>query len=215
MRFDVITIFPSMFDAYLGESIIDRARRQRRVRFVFHNPRQAAIDRHRTVDDRPYGGGPGMVMKVEPIVRTLAKIPKRKFRRVLLLSAKGRPFTQADAARLTRYQQLILICPRYEGVDERVVASADEEVSIGPYVLTGGELPAMVVMDAVTRLLPGVLGKDESSKDESHAQPGVLEYPQYTRPERFRGRRVPKVLLSGDHAAIAAWRKKMRTSRAA
>lgn len=210
MRFDLLTIFPEAFSSYLNTSILKRAQTKRRIRVVFHDIRKAATDRHRTVDDKPYGGGVGMVMKVEPIVKTLATVPKLKRRRVILFSAKGTRLMQADVRRLTRYRQLVLICPRYEGVDERVVDYVDEEVSIGDYVLTGGDLPAMVVIDAVARLLPGVLGKDESSRDESHSQLGVLEYPQYTRPEVFRRKRVPKVLLSGDHKAIAAWRSKQR-----
>ncbi len=147
-----------------------------------------------------------MVMKVEPIYKALQALPKKGKRRVLLMSAKGKTFTQADAKRLSKYQQVVIVCPRYEGVDERVTQYIDEEISIGGYVLTGGELPAMVVLDAVTRLLPGVLGKDESSIDESHSQPGLVEYPQYTRPEIFRKKRVPKELLSGHHKDIATWR---------
>ena len=208
MRFDILTIFPEAFGSYLGASILKRAQVRRKVSVHLHDIRRAATDKHRTVDDRPYGGGVGMVMKVGPVWRMLTKLPKLKRRRVLLMSAKGKPFTQADARRLSRYTQLVLIAPRYEGIDERILASVDEEISVGPYVLTGGELPAMVVLDAVARLLPGVLGKDESSRDESHSEPGVLEYPQYTRPEVFRRKRVPKVLLSGDHAAIAKWRAK-------
>lgn len=153
-----------------------------------------------------------MVMKVEPIYKALKAIPKKGKRRVLLMSAKGKSFTQADAKRLAKYQQVVLVCPRYEGVDERVMHYVDEEVSIGNYVLTGGELPAMVVADAITRLLPGVLGKDESSLDESHSQPGVLEYPQYTRPEIFRKHVVPKELLSGNHRLITEWRQRHRSS---
>jgi tRNA (guanine-N1)-methyltransferase len=151
-----------------------------------------------------------MVMKVEPVYKALKAIPKKGKRRVLLMSAKGKEFAQADARRLSNYYQLVLVCPRYEGVDERVLDYVDEEISIGPYVLTGGELPAMVVMDAVTRLIPGALGKSESSVDESHSVRGVLEYPQYTRPEVFRRKRVPKVLLSGDHKKIATWRERMK-----
>ncbi len=210
MRFDLLTIFPKMFDAYLNESIIKRAQKKKLVSFHFHDLRDFTSDKHRSVDDRPYGGGVGMVMKVEPIFKALKALPKKGRRRILLMSAKGKTFSQADAKRLSKYKQIVIICPRYEGVDERVVDYVDEEISIGNYVLTGGELPAMVVMDAVTRLLPGVLGKDESSVDESHSQPGVLEYPQYTRPEVFKGKRVPKELLSGHHKGIAEWRKKMK-----
>lgn len=210
MRFDVLTIFPEAFTSYLNTSILKRAQAQKKIRVVLHDIRQQATDRHRTVDDRPYGGGVGMVMKVEPIVKTLAKVPKLKKKRVLLFSAKGKRLTQADVRRWSNYQQLVMVCPRYEGVDERVVDYVDEEVSIGDYVLTGGELPALIVIDAVARLQKGVLGKDESSHDESHSQAGVLEYPQYTRPEVYKKKRVPKVLLSGDHAAIKVWRDKQR-----
>lgn len=203
-----------MFSAYLGESIIKRAAKKKLVRFYFHDLRDFTTDKHRSVDDRPYGGGPGMVMKVESVYKALQAVPKLKKRRVLLMSAKGKVFTQQDARRLSRYNQIVVVCPRYEGVDERVLDYVDEELSIGEYVLTGGELPAMVVMDAVARLIPGVLGKDESSVDESHSTPGMLEYPHYTRPELFRGKRVPKVLLSGDHKKIDSWREGMRTGKA-
>lgn len=202
-----------MFDTYLNESIMKRAQKKRLVSFHFHDLRNFTTDKHHSVDDRPYGGGPGMVMKVEPVYKALKAVPKRWKRRVLLMSAKGKIFTQQDAKRLSKYKQLVIVCPRYEGVDERVVDYVDEEISIGEYVLTGGELPAMVVMDAVARLIPGVLGKDESSLDESHSVPGILEYPHYTRPEVFRGKRVPKVLLGGDHRKIAAWRAGRRQSQ--
>jgi tRNA (guanine37-N1)-methyltransferase len=220
MRFDILTIFPKVFSAYLDESILKRAQKNKLVSFYFHDLRDFTSDKHRSVDDRPYGGGPGMVMKVEPVYKALKSLPsgkagsgsagKKKKRRVLLMSAKGKTFTQADAKRLSRYEQIVLIAPRYEGIDERVLDYVDEEVSIGNYVLTGGELPAMVVIDAVTRLLPGVLGKDESSIDESHSETGVLEYPHYTRPEVFRKKRVPKELLSGNHKAISYWRQRNR-----
>ena len=210
MRFDLLTIFPGMFGAYLNESILKRAQKNKKVSFHFHDLRDFTTDKHRTVDDRPYGGGVGMVMKVEPIYKALQALPKNKKRRVLLMSAKGKTFTQQMANELTSYKQLVIICPRYEGVDERVLDYVDEEISIGNYVLTGGELPAMVVIDAVTRLLPGVLGKDGSSVDESHSELGVLEYPQYTRPDVFRRQRVPKELLSGNHKLIAQWREKMK-----
>lgn len=154
-----------------------------------------------------------MVMKVEPIYKALKSLPKKKKRRVLLMSAKGKTLTQADAKRLAKYDHIVIICPRYEGVDERVMEYVDEEVSIGNYVLTGGELPAMIIADSVTRLLPGVLGKDESSVDESHSETGVLEYPQYTRPEVFRKKVVPKELLSGNHKDIATWRTSMRKKK--
>lgn len=209
LRIDVITLFPEMFDSVLGTSILKRAAVKQKIEVRFFNPRDKATDKHKTVDDSPYGGGPGMVMKVEPLVRTLRSIRKRKRTRVVLLSAKGRRFTQTIAREYaTSFDQLIVICGRYEGVDERVRDFVDEELSIGDFVLTGGELGALVVIDAVARLLPGVLGKDASSVDESHTMPGYLEYPHYTRPEVFEGQRVPEVLLSGNHKAIAEWRKK-------
>lgn len=211
MRFDLITIFPDMFSGYLNESILKRAQAKKKLVFHTHDLRDFTTDKHRSVDDRPYGGGVGMVMKVEPIYKALRALPKFSKRRVLLMSAKGKTFTQADAKRLSKYKQIAIVCPRYEGVDERVMEYVDEEISIGNYVLTGGELPAMVVVDAITRLLPGVLGKDESSVDESHSDPGVLEYPQYTRPEVFRKQRVPKELLSGHHQSINIWRQRHRT----
>jgi len=210
MRFDLITIFPEIFNSYLNESILKRAQKAKKMSFQAHDLREYTDDKHRTVDDRPYGGGVGMVMKVEPIYKALKALPKKGKRLVLLMSAKGKTFTQADAKRLSKYDQVVIICPRYEGVDERVLEYIDEEVSIGNYVLTGGELPAMIIVDAITRLLPGVLGKDESSVDESHSDVGVLEYPQYTRPEIHNKKSVPKELLSGNHKDIASWRLKMK-----
>jgi len=209
MQIHLITIFPQIFDSYLGESILKRAQQKGAVKIVIHDLRDYTLDKHNKVDDRPYGGGPGMVMQVEPIVRALKKIVPRKtkFTRVLLTSAKGKTFVQADARKFSKVKKLVLICGHYEGVDERVMKYIDGEISIGNYVLTGGELPALVIADAVVRLLPGVLGSNESSTDESHETPGLLEYPQYTRPEVFNGQKVPKELLSGNHKNIADWRK--------
>jgi len=209
MQIHLITIFPQIFDSYLGESILKRAQKKGAVKIVIHDLRDHTLDKHNKVDDRPYGGGPGMVMQVEPIVRALKKIVPRKtkFTRVLLTSAKGKTFVQADARKFSKVKKLVLICGHYEGVDERVMKYIDGEISIGNYVLTGGELPALVIADAVVRLLPGVLGSNESSTDESHETPGLLEYPQYTRPEVFNGQKVPKELLSGNHKNIADWRK--------
>ncbi|PIS41789.1 MAG: tRNA (guanosine(37)-N1)-methyltransferase TrmD [Candidatus Kerfeldbacteria bacterium CG08_land_8_20_14_0_20_42_7] len=209
MQIHLITIFPQIFDSYLGESILKRAQKKGAVKIVIHDLRDYTLDKHNKVDDRPYGGGPGMVMQVEPIVRALKKIVPRKtkFTRVLLTSAKGKTFVQADARKFSKVKKLVLICGHYEGVDERVMKYIDGEISIGNYVLTGGELPALVIADAVVRLLPGVLGSNESSTDESHETPGLLEYPQYTRPEVFNGQKVPKELLSGNHKNIADWRK--------
>ena len=213
MRIDVLTIFPSMFTPVLGESILGRAQEAGRVDIHIHNIRDYTQDRHRKVDDRPYGGGSGMVMGPQPFfscveaVLRKAKSPKSR-RRIILLSPRGKKFDQRDAKRLASVKHLLLICGRYEGIDERVARYlADEEISIGDYVLTGGELPAMVVMDAVIRLLAGVLGNEESLSSESFEK-NLLEYPQYTRPEIFNRKKVPSVLLSGNHGKIAEWRKK-------
>ncbi len=213
MRFDVLTIFPPMFDGYFTESIIKRARERGLLDVRVHDLRRWSTDKHRKVDDKPYGGGPGMVMKVEPFYRALKELKVgRSGTRVVLMSAKGRRFTHKDAVRLSKYRRLVLLCGRYEGVDERVAAHlADEEISIGDFVLTGGELPAMAVIDAVSRHVSGVLGDAASLAQESHAEEGVTEYPHYTRPEVFSPKKgvrwkVPDVLLSGDHAKVARWR---------
>lgn len=212
MEFHLITIFPTIFDSYIHESMIKRALAKKAIKIKVHNLRDYTLDKHHKVDDRPYGGGPGMVMQVEPIARALKKIvgKKSKSTKVILTSAKGKIFTQSKAHTFAKLKRLIVICGHYEGVDERVMKYVDEELSIGEFVLTGGELPALVVVDAVTRLLSGVLGDSESHHDESHEQKGMLEYPHYTRPENFKGMRVPKVLLSGDHAKIVAWRNAHR-----
>lgn len=214
MQFDFVTIFPKIFDSYIGESILKRAQEKKLVSFRAHNIRDYTSDKHKTVDDTPYGGGVGMVMKVEPIVKCLRAIERKPKTKVVLLSARGKVFAQSTAKRLAKLDQIILVCGRYEGVDERVLEYVDEEISVGNYVLTGGELPALTIADAVTRLVPGVLGKDESSHDESHSVRGVLEYPQYTRPELWEGRAVPKILLSGNHADIRKWRESQRKKRA-
>ena len=208
MRFDIITIFPKIFDSYFKESIIGRAVKSGLVEIKIHDLRDWTEDNHKTVDDKPYGGGAGMIMKVEPIFKAVETVKQAPKKRVILFSAKGKKFTQADALRLRSYDQIILICGRYEGIDERVARYiADEEVSIGDYVLTGGEIPAMIVVDAISRLTPGVLGKEESLAEESFIQEGYLEYPQYTRPEEFQGWKVPEVLLSGNHKEIEKWKE--------
>jgi tRNA (guanine37-N1)-methyltransferase len=205
MRIDVLTLFPAMFAGPLDESIIKRAREESLLDLRIHNLRDYAHDRHRTVDDRPFGGGPGMLLKPEPIFEAVESLAQETTR-VILLSPAGRTFTQAIAHELTQSEHLLLISGHYEGFDERVRQTlADDELSIGDYVLTNGALPVMVIVDAVTRLLPGVLGDDESVVDESFSH-GLLEYPQYTRPAEFRGMNVPEVLLSGNHAQIAKWR---------
>jgi tRNA (guanine37-N1)-methyltransferase len=213
MKLDFVSIFPEMFGAYFGESIMKRAAAKRLIKVKAHDLRKWASGKHHKVDDKPYGGGPGMVMMVEPFAKAAKALAKSKSQqsnskpRIILMAASGKTFTHKDAVRLSKYKHLVFLCPRYEGVDARVSNLVDEEISIGNYVLTGGELPAMVVADAVTRHLPGVLGKAESLAQESHTIEGITEYPQYTRPEVFGKAKVPAVLLSGDHAKIEAWRK--------
>lgn len=210
LQIDVITIFPRLFEAFLEESILGIARREGVVALRVHDLRDWTEDRHRTVDDTPYGGGPGMVLKPEPLVAAIESLagprgPDRKAR-VLMLSAQGRVLDQAQLEGLAREEQLVLVCGRYEGVDQRVVDLAvDAEVSLGDYVLSGGEVPAMAIVEGVVRLLPGALGNPESTVRESF-RGGVLEGPQYTRPAEFRGLAVPEILRSGDHQAIARWR---------
>ena len=208
MNVDVLTIFPHMFPGPLGDSITGRALAAGLMRVNAVDIREFATDRHRSTDDYPYGGGPGMVMRPEPVIAALESV-REPSSRVILLSPAGQRFTQSVASELAAAQHLILICGRYEGVDERVrLLSGAEELSIGDFVLTGGELAAMVVLDAVMRLLPGVLSTSDAWRDESHSFDGLLEYPQYTRPVEFRGLRVPDVLLSGHHAQVAAWRRR-------
>lgn len=214
---DVLSIFPEMFPGYTEASILGRARKFKLLDVHLHQLRRWTHDQRKTVDDRPYGGGPGMVMKVAPFhealvdlklrTKTGAKTAPGKKVRVILTSAKGRLFTQKDAQRLSKYDRLVFLCGHYEGVDERVATKlADEELSIGPYVMTGGELASLVMIDAIARLRPGVLGKAESLVRESWQEQGNLEHPQYTRPEKYLGWKVPKILLSGNHAKIEKWR---------
>jgi tRNA (guanine37-N1)-methyltransferase len=206
IKFDIITIFPDIFDSYFNESIIKRAQNKGLIKINIHDLRDYTVDKHKTVDDSPYGGGPGMVMMVEPIYKAVKKIGKNKKSKVILFSAKGKKFDQKMAKRFSKLNNLIMICGRYEGVDERVAKKiADEEISIGDYVLTGGEIPAMIVVDAVSRLIPGVLGKKESLEELKGS------YPAYTRPEEFNKWQVPKILLSGDHKKIKEWRKRYKT----
>lgn len=212
MKIDVLTLFPAMFSGPLDESIVSRARKTGLLDLKVHNLRDWTHDRHKTVDDRPFGGGPGMLLKVEPLFEAVENL-QREGTRVILLSPSGRKFDQAIARELARQDDLLLVCGSYEGFDERArEALADDELSIGDYVLTNGALPAMVVIDAVARLLPGVLGDDESSHDESFSH-GLLEYPQYTRPAEYRGMKVPEVLLSGNHAEIEKWRREQARLR--
>ena len=208
LRFDIITIFPDMFACVLNESILKRAQEKKKVAIHVHDLRDYTDDKkHRKVDDRPFGGGPGMVMMPQPLFDAVKVIKAKRKAKVIYTSPSGKPFSQIYAKRLTKAQNLIIICGHYEGIDERVREHlVDEEISVGDYVLTGGELPAMIIVDAVTRLIPGVLGKEESLLHESF-EDDLLEGPQYTRPANFRGTKVPDVLLSGNHKAIETWQK--------
>lgn len=215
MRFDVLTLFPEMFEGFFSSSVIGRAIEQGRVEVSVTNFRDYSTNKHRTVDDTPYGGGSGMVLKPEPLFRAVEELvrdePIRP--RVLMMSPQGVPFTQLKAEELAGHDRLILLCGHYEGFDERVRQHlVDEEISIGDYVLTGGELPAMVLMDSVIRLVSGVLGNESSAETDSFSM-GLLEYPQYTRPADFRGWKVPDVLLSGHHAEIDRWRRRQSLLR--
>jgi tRNA (guanine37-N1)-methyltransferase len=218
MKFHLISIFPNIFDSYLNEGILKRAQAKKIASFKVHDLRSFTNDKRRTVDDTPYGGGAGMLMKIEPLYKSLKAVERGsrridpKKRKIILLSAGGQTWNQARARRYSKLDELIFICGRYEGVDARLKNFIDEEISVGDYVLTGGELPALTIIDSIARLLPGVLGNHESIIEESHSEAGVTEYPQYTRPEIFKaGRkqyRVPAVLLSGDHQKIKDWREK-------
>lgn len=210
INFDIITIFPKIFDSYFDHSLIRHSQEKKLIKINIWNLRDFTTDIHKTVDDRPFGGGPGMVLRVQPIVDCLDKIKSQKSKvkntdqksKIILLSPRGKLFSQKIAERFSKLNQIVLICGRYEGVDERVRKFIDEEVSIGDYILSGGELPAMIIIEAVTRLIPGVLSNIESLND--------LGYPVYTRPANFRGMKVPTVLLSGDHKKIEEWREKRR-----
>jgi len=234
MTFHIITIFPKIFDSYFNESILKRALKKNLIDIKIHNLRDYTTDKHKTVDDTPFGGGAGMVMKIEPLYKAVSSIKYQVSKNIkkslntkylipdtktILLSAKGKTLNQQMVKKLTKFKNIIFICGRYEGVDERITKFIDEEISIGGYVLTGGEIGAMAIIDSITRLLPGALGNADSAKFESHSIAGVLEHPQYTRPEIFittplqkGGRgvklRVPKVLLSGNHKKIEDWRVK-------
>ena len=213
MQIDILTLFPRMFDGVFTESIIKRAQAAGKLKINIYNLRDWSKDKHRKVDDKPYGGGPGMVMSAQPIFDAVEELSQQSIvnspqKKIILLSPQGKRLDQKLAKKLAKAKHLILICGHYEGVDERVRQHLiDEEISIGDYILTGGEIPAMVLADAVTRLLPGVLGDEDSNKDESFSK-GLLEYPQYTRPAVYKGKKVPQVLLSGDHKRIEEWRKK-------
>lgn len=211
----VVTLFPEMFTALTGHGVTGRAVKRGQLAVEYSNPRDHAHDRHRTVDDRPFGGGPGMLMKVEPLLEAIAAIRAKAPSppRVIYLSPQGQPLTQKRVVELAQLDSLILLCGRYEGIDERIVEMCvDEEISIGDYVLSGGELGAMVLLDAVTRLIPGVLGHADSAVEDSFSE-GWLDCPHYTRPEEFAGQRVPEVLLSGNHELIRRWRLKQSLGR--
>jgi len=215
MKFDIVTIFPKMVEASFAEGVIGRGIERGLLDVRVHDLRQFTTDRHRTVDDVPYGGGPGMVMKPEPLLRAVEHIRATRGTpdAVVMLSPQGRTFSQGEAVRFGRLGHVVLLCGRYEGMDERVgELVAAEEVSIGDYVLSGGELPALVVMDAVSRLVPGVVGDEQSVAEDSFSH-GLLDYPHYTRPAEVEGRRVPDVLLSGHHADVRRWRRKAALAR--
>lgn len=215
MQFDIITIFPHILDSYLNESILKRAQNKKLIKISTHNLRDVATDPHKTVDDKPFSGGPGMIFKIEPLVKTLNKIKRKKKSKVILLDPAGQQFDQSMAKKFSKLDQLVFICGRYEGVDARIDKFIDQKVSVGPYVLSGGELPALTILEATARLVPKVLGKQESLSEETHTTKNYIEYPQYTRPEVFtykeKGKTkklaVPKILLSGNHAAINKWKK--------
>ena len=227
LRFDIITIFPEIFNSYLAEGLIARAQKKKLIKINIHDLRNWTSDKHKTVDDRPFGGGLGMVIKVEPVFRAVSTLTKLKIKneklkitkpkaKIILFTPRGKKFNQKIAYSLSRLNQLILICGRYEGVDERVAKCiADEQISIGDYDLMGGELPAQVLIETVARLIPGVIGKPEFLKERITKERGFIEYPQYTRPEVFEPKKgirwkVPKLLLSGHHKKIEEWRKKHR-----
>jgi len=215
MKFDIVTIFPRMVEAGLAEGVISRGVERGLLDIKVHDLREYTIDRHRSVDDVPYGGGPGMVMKPEPLARAVEDIRARRGNpdTVVLLSPQGRRFTQAEAVRMSALRHVALLCGRYEGMDERVrTLVATEELSIGDYVLSGGELPALVIVDVISRLVPGVVGDARSVEEDSFSR-GLLDYPHYTRPSEFSGEKVPDVLMSGHHEQVRRWRKKTAIQR--
>lgn len=203
----IITLFPEMFEPVLNTSMLLKAQKHQLVEFNVVNLRDFGIGKRKTVDDTPYGGGAGMILKPEPIFDAVEFASKKMLQpKVLLMSPRGKPFNQLLAKELSNVKELIILCGHYEGFDERIMSIVDAEISMGDFVLTGGEIPAMAVVDGVVRLIPGVLGDEQSDKDESFSQ-GLLEYPQYTRPEEFRGMEVPEILKSGNHAEISKWRR--------
>src|SRR3989344_1727158 len=216
MKIQIITLFPEMFEGVLNASMLWKAQDKKLVEYKLINLRDFGIGPRKQVDDTPYGGGDGMALRVEPLKAAIDDAQSRvqsPESRVVLMTPRGKKFDQAKARELSKLKDIILVCARYEGYDERVVKFVDEEISIGDYVLTGGELPAMVIADAVTRLIPGVLGGETSAELESHSQSGIIEYPQYTRPEKYRRLKVPEVLLSGHHSEIAKWRQAQQKAK--
>ncbi len=214
MQFDILTIFPNAFDSYFSESIIKRALEKKLININIHDIREFGEGKWKKVDDTPYGGGPGMLMNVEPIYKTLKKIKKKKKSKVVLFSPSGQKFDQNITKEFVELDQIIMICGHYEGVDARVKKFIDCEISIGDYVLTSGNIPAMVVVDSCSRLIPGVLGNEQSFKQDSLYKDFQEEYPQYTKPRKFKGMEVPSVLLSGDHGKIDAWKKRCPNNKA-
>jgi len=206
MRFDIITIFPEVY-SYLDQSIIKKAKDKKKLLIKVHDLRDFTNDKHKKVDDKPFGGERGMVMKIEPIYMAIKKI-KKKNGKVILFTPRGKKFNQKMATEFSKSKQLVLLCGRYEGIDERVKKLVDKQVSIGDYVLMGGDIPALAVIESVARLIPGVIGKSEALSNRITKKGGFIEYPQYTRPEEFKGKKVPKVLLSGNHKKIKEWRDK-------
>ncbi len=206
MKIDILTIFPEMFGGVINSSITKRAVEKGILEFNIHNIRDFSLNKHKNTDDYPFGGGPGMVMMAQPIMDAIESIEGYESARKIYLSPRGRVLSTEVAKELSKDEHLILLCGHYEGIDERVMTLIDEEISIGDYILTGGELPAMVLIDCVSRFIDGVLGCEESAQDESFGD-GLLEYPQYTRPSEYRGMKVPEVLLNGNHALIAKWRR--------
>ena len=207
LKIDIITLFPDMFKGPFGESIVKRAQNKNLVEINIHDLREYGFGERKTVDDRPYGGGVGMVLMVEPIFKALEKI-KTKDSKVIILTPRGKTYNQKNAEKLSKINHLIFIAGHYEGYDERITKFVDEEISIGNFVLTGGEIPTMAIIDSIVRLIPGVLEKEDATKYESFSDKNEVEYPQYTRPEEFNGLKVPKVLLSGNHKEISDWREK-------
>ncbi len=221
MKFDILTIFPNIFDSYFNESIIKRAQKEKIIKIKIHNIRDNTTDSHRTVDDTPYGGGPGMLMKIEPIYKTLKKIKLSKNSKIILFTPTGEKYNQKLAKEFSKLDQIVMINGHYEGIDSRIDEFIDKKISIGDYVLTNGNIPAMILVDSITRLLPGVLGNEESFKQDSFYDNNDTEYPQYTKPEIFKFKKngktielkIPEILKSGNHKLIKDWQEKNKTKK--